>query len=204
MTNIAQAIKVFALDQHVSTDEQLYTFTGQQLRELIQAAVSEAVREIKEELEALCSDLRGEDYDPLESLTPGIRLRLIEREMRSFRQVIVEKSKQVFEIQGAIRKVGSALSNIQQRVVQSDITTKRLDRLDDLLLSRIDPISFSEIGRYLELGSKMPGKKSTRRQAMTKLGHIIESHPDRYIVRKSAHSNQKFVSLVPEYRRHLA
>jgi hypothetical protein len=108
---------------------------------------------------------------------------------------------QVFELQQDLRAMEMAVHN--RPAVRGEKTRKRLQKLDGLLLASPEPMSYSDVGKRLELGSRSPDGKSTRRQAMTKLGKILELQPDRYIIRKARRGNARYVSLVPEYRAHL-
>jgi len=77
----------------------------------------------------------------------------------------------------------------------------RTKKLDKLLLQR-GKMSFSDIGKALELGSRQ-GKTNTRRQNMTHFSKHLIGMPDKYVISRSRHGNQRFVSLTPEYRHHL-
>lgn len=95
------------------------------------------------------------------------------------------------------RKRISALERIPQR-----LTTKldaRLNKLDHLLVSRRNqPMTFSEVGKILELGSRS-SKTNTRRQAMTKFSKILLSKVDCYAISKSKIVNVKLVRLTDSY-----
>jgi hypothetical protein len=95
------------------------------------------------------------------------------------------------------RKRISALERIPQR-----LTTKRdarLKKLDAVLLSRRNqPVTFSEVGKILELGSRQ-GKTNTRRQAMTKFSKILSSKVDCYTISNSKIVNGKLVRLTDSY-----
>lgn len=91
----------------------------------------------------------------------------------------------------------SALERIPQ-----GLTTKqdaRLKKLDHLLLSRRNqPMTFSEVGKILELGSRS-SKTNTRRQAMTKFSKILLSKVDCYRITDSKIVNGKLVRLADGY-----
>jgi hypothetical protein len=76
----------------------------------------------------------------------------------------------------------------------------RLNRLEALLIARgNEPLTFSEIGKCLELGSRS-GKATTRRQNMTLLGKILESESKRFRVFDSeTQKGAKMVCLASEY-----
>ncbi len=91
----------------------------------------------------------------------------------------------------------SALERIPQ-----GLTTKqdaRLKKLDHALISRRNqPMTFSEVGKILELGSRS-GKTNTRRQSMTKFSKILLSKVDCYTISKSKIVNGKLVRLTDSY-----
>jgi hypothetical protein len=91
----------------------------------------------------------------------------------------------------------SALERIPQR-----LTTKldaRLKKLDHALVSRRNqPMTFSEIGKILELGSRS-SKTNTRRQAMTKFSKILLSNVDCYSITDSKIVHSKLVRLTDSY-----
>ena len=77
----------------------------------------------------------------------------------------------------------------------------RLAKLEQLLLSRHNsPMTFSEVGKALELGSRSNGK-NTRRQNMTLLGKSLA--PDKFEVFSSKTQNGKMVRLTRDYYQHL-
>lgn len=91
----------------------------------------------------------------------------------------------------------SALERIPQ-----GLTTKqdaRLKKLDAVLVSRRNqPMTFSEVGKILELGSRS-SKTNTRRQAMTKFSKILLSKVDCYRITDSKIVNGKLVRLADGY-----
>jgi predicted secreted acid phosphatase len=79
-----------------------------------------------------------------------------------------------------------------------------LEKLDRLLATRRNQaMTFSEIGKLLELGIRSPDGKTTRRQAMTKFSKILLSQGDRYQVFKSKTVGGKMVCLVNDYYLHV-
>jgi hypothetical protein len=76
----------------------------------------------------------------------------------------------------------------------------RLNRLEALLIARAnEPLTFSEIGKYLELGSRC-GKVTTRRQNMTLLGKILEAEGKRFHVFESnIQKGAEMVCLATDY-----
>ena len=91
----------------------------------------------------------------------------------------------------------SALERIPQ-----ELTTKqdaRLKKLDAVLVSRRkQPMTFSEVGKILELGSRS-SKTNTRRQAMTKFSKILLSKVDCYRINDSKVINCRLVRLADGY-----
>ena len=75
----------------------------------------------------------------------------------------------------------------------------RLRRLDAVLVSRRNqPMTFSEVGKILELGSRS-SKTNTRRQAMTKFSKILLSKVDCYRITDSKVVNCRLVRLADGY-----
>jgi hypothetical protein len=76
----------------------------------------------------------------------------------------------------------------------------RLNRLEALLIARgNEPITFSEVGKYLELGTRN-GKTNTRRQNMTLFGKVLSGIPDRFEVFDSqTQKGSKMVRLTNRY-----
>jgi hypothetical protein len=94
---------------------------------------------------------------------------------------------------------------IQEVRKPGKLTERRLKKLDYLLASRSnEAMTFSEIGKILELGSRSPDKSSsTRRQSMTKLGKILASKPTVYEVTDSkTQKGAKLVKLTKGYYQH--
>jgi hypothetical protein len=62
-----------------------------------------------------------------------------------------------------------------------------------------EPLTFAEVGKYLELGSRT-GKANTRKQNMTVLGKILESESERFQVFESnTQKGHKMVRLSDKY-----
>lgn len=205
MSNIAVAsINSFASEatqaDSVPQLDQLITLTYGQLAEIIRCAVHQAlqdaqqghistdqdVKDLRDEIEALkreLSKVAGHASDALDDVQVAF-------------DTMNEQSKVINQLAHKVR-----LTPPQKATAT---TEKKLERLDDLLLARSEPVSFSEIGKALELGSRDPRTgHSTRRQNMTLLGKLMANRPDRYIVHQARRGNQRFASLTPEYRTHL-
>ena len=75
-------------------------------------------------------------------------------------------------------------------------------RLAEILVSRNNqPMTFAEIGKVLELGSRSNGK-NTREQNMTHFGKILEAAPKEFIVTQSKMGG-RLVRLTKIYYDHL-
>jgi hypothetical protein len=80
----------------------------------------------------------------------------------------------------------------------------RLSRLDKLIAGRHNQgITFSEIGKILELGSRSPDGRSTRRQRMTDFGKLLSQKPECYEIFPSKTQGGKMVRLVNDYYLHV-
>ena len=119
---------------------------------------------------------------------------------------------EIEDLKGRIKSIGKIqdrqdelldrLENIP--VKPSEKRKALLTKLDRLLASRKNrPMTFSEIGKLLELGSRSPDGNTTRRQAMTKFSKILLSQGDRYQVFKSKTVDGKMVCLVNDYYLHV-
>jgi hypothetical protein len=100
-------------------------------------------------------------------------------------------------IMADVEDLKSAVDVLAHKRKPGEVTQKRLDRTDSLLVARRNmPIPFSEMGRLQEF------KPKYRDQDMTKLGHLYERFPQKYIVRASKLGG-KTVLLTKEYYNHL-
>lgn len=80
----------------------------------------------------------------------------------------------------------------------------RKNKLDKILLSRRnEPMTFSDIGKLLELGIRSDGNLNTRRQAMTKFSKILLASPDRYEITEGRTRRGKLCRLNKDYYDHL-
>ena len=79
------------------------------------------------------------------------------------------------------------------------IQNARLNKLESLLIARCnEPLTFSEIGKYLELGARC-GKTGTRRQNMTIFGRIIANDERFHVFDSNTQRGAKMVGLDPSY-----
>ena len=103
------------------------------------------------------------------------------------------------EIDELFAKVGHA----QEARKPGKLTERRLKKLDYLLTSRSnEAMTFSEIGKILELGSRK-GKACTREQNMTHFGKRLEEAKDRFVVGPNKTAGGKLVHLTKDYYEHL-
>lgn len=75
----------------------------------------------------------------------------------------------------------------------------RLAKIEHLLIARgNEPLTFSEVGKYLELGSR-DGGMNTRRQNMTLLGKIINADDRFRVFESNTRKGSKMIALSGEY-----
>jgi hypothetical protein len=161
----------------------LFILTSTQLQDIIIQANQEAIKPLEKRLD-----------DALKKISE-----LETQQDRDFDEI----ASKINEHSEAINRVWKAVK-IRPPPTPGEKTEQRLKMLDSILLGSSGPVSFSEIGKKLELGSRdSKSGKTTRRQAMTKLGELLDEMPDRYIIHKAKRGNAKFVSLVPAYAKHL-
>jgi len=112
------------------------------------------------------------------------------------------KTGQVDDLFEGLANVESRLDRLEVRPLKpGEVHEARLKKLDYLLTSRNnEPMTFSEIGKILELGSRSNGH-NTRRQAMTKFSKNLD--PKNYEVFSSSTQSGKMVKLTNEYANHL-
>ncbi|HOV82960.1 MAG TPA: hypothetical protein PLQ01_09845 [Methanothrix sp.] len=78
-------------------------------------------------------------------------------------------------------------------------TDARLRALENLLIARgNEPLTFSEVGKYLELGSRK-GKSTTRRQNMTLLGKIAANDERFHVFESNTQQGAKMIALNRDY-----
>ncbi len=189
MVNIADAsLKSFASkgvehNAEPPSEGPVLMLTGPQLQEIILQANQEAIKPLEKRLDDALGRIRDLEF----------------QQDRDFD----EMASKINEHSEAINRVWKAVK-IRPPPEPGKKTEQRLKMLDSILLGCSGPVSFSEMGKKLELGSRdSRSGKSTRRQAMTKLGELLDEMPDRYIINKAKRGNAKFISLVPAYAKHL-
>lgn len=75
----------------------------------------------------------------------------------------------------------------------------RMNKLEALLIARgNEALTFAEVGKYLELGSRS-GKTSTRRQNMTLLGKIIANDGRFHVFDSNTQKGAKMICLTEGY-----
>ena len=78
-------------------------------------------------------------------------------------------------------------------------TSARLAAVENLLvMNGNEPLTFAQIGRMLELGSR-DGKKTTRKQNMTILGRILAADPRFAVFESNTQKGRKMVRLDDGY-----
>lgn len=151
---------------------------------------------------------------PATILFPIAELEALFHEVRSLRSEFDAldadlKRFKVFGKTGLVDDLFDDLSVIEGRLAKLEgrrmsagqVQKDRLMKLDRLLLARKnEAMTFSEIGKVLELGSRTE-EQNTRRQAMTKFSKNLD--PSKYEVFSAKSQNGKMVKLVKEYYNHL-
>jgi len=124
----------------------------------------------------------------------------LDRDLKRFK--VFTKTGQVDDLFEGLSAVEDRLAKIEGRAASPEqITTARLAKLDRLLLSRNnEPMTFSEIGKVLELGSRANGK-NTRKQAMTRFSKNLDAKD--YEIFSSKTQGGKMVRLTKIYLAHL-
>jgi len=141
---------------------------------------------VADAISAFPSNVSPSDQDQL-VLTRGELNRIIANAMREVRTDIDDLRAEVAEERAFDRRRIRALEEAcpKQKEVDKAPGEKyktRMARLEALLIAREnEPLTFSEVGKYLELGSRSD-KGNTRRQNMRFFGKILEARPERYHV----------------------
>ena len=93
-----------------------------------------------------------------------------------------------------------AKQNIKSQTRPGKKQEMRLNKLEALLIARgNEPITYAEIGKFLELGSRT-GNSNTRKQNMTILGKILVESKDRFeVFDSSTQKGAKMVRLSSKY-----
>jgi len=101
------------------------------------------------------------------------------------------------EIQEDFQEVNAKLDALLRKRKPGEVLQKRLQKTNEILLKRNnEPVTFTEMRRLLEL------PQESKRQSMTKLGHVYQQYPDKYEVRDSKFGG-KTIKLNPSYFKHL-
>ena len=94
-------------------------------------------------------------------------------------------------------------SSDQRKKAAGKKTEERMMKLALTLLDRgNNPLTFSEVGKILELGTRT-GNKNTREQNMTHFGRKLANSPERFIVRPCKSQGGKQVALTKIYFDHI-
>jgi hypothetical protein len=180
------------------SDEAVLVLTYKQLQDLIspfekRVIKLERVIELYINPDPRVLDVMHEDYHALSDATKlrtdgakryGVRLTDIEERLTD-----LESSRNANQLKKAAGKKS------EERMLKLAIT---------LLNRKNNPMTFSEIGKLLELGShSADGKKNTREQNMTHFGKRLESARERFIVSPNKITGGKQVHLTKIYFDHL-
>lgn len=124
----------------------------------------------------------------------------LDHDLKRFK--VFTKTGQVDDLFEEMALIDARVAKIEGRAASPEqITTARLANLDRLLLSRNnEPMTFSEIGKVLELGSRTNGK-NTRKQAMTRFSKNLDAK--NYEIFSSKTRGGKMVRLTKTYLNHL-
>jgi hypothetical protein len=153
---------------------------------------------------------------PATVLLPAQDLKAVLAEVRSLKKDFDDlcrdlKQFKVFTNTGKVDDLFDGLFDLENRVARleerpakiGNKTEKRMVKIALVLLSRgNEGLSFSEIGKILELGSRK-GKACTREQNMTHFGKRLEEAKDRFVVGPNKTSGGKLVHLTKDYYEHL-
>jgi len=126
----------------------------------------------------------------------------LNRDLRRFKVFTnTGKVDDLFESLLELEKRVSCLEKGPAKVGQK--TEKRMLKIAMVLLSRGNKgLSYSDIGKILELGSRK-GRTCTREQNMTHFGKRLEEAKDRFVVGPNRTSGGKLVHLTKDYYEHL-
>lgn len=132
-------------------------------------------------------------------LLPAQDLAVILNEVRDLKAELAafKKTHNTFAVR-TTNEIDEIFAKLDRRaVVPGERHAARLKKLDRCLSARKnEPLTFSEIGKLLELGSRTGGK-NTRRQAMTKFSKSLD--PARYEIFSANSQNGKMIKLAKEY-----
>jgi len=164
-------------------------------------------------------ELSGENQTPLEEYISQVVEKEVSLQLAEKNAEIERLNEKIDELEGRLENNAHERAFDRQRirkleersfVVKSQPTNiatkteKRLARLDEWLLWRsTHTATYSEIGKYLELGTRDSKGKNTRRQHMYEFSKILKQFPDRYIIEDTGHNNGKRVTLSSGWLRHL-
>lgn len=197
----AECIKSFPSKEGVQAEDQVLIIQAKDLQALISAAVNPLLVRI-DLLERLVDiyispdprvvDL-GHEYN-----------RQITEAARAKTQAAKEHGLRIADCEERIVDLETSRTRQQLKATAGKVTESRMLKLAITLVNQHNnPMSFSDIGKLLELGSRdSTGKKSTRKQNMTHFGRKLLAAPEKFILKtdKQGHS---FVHLTKLYYDHL-
>jgi len=177
-------------------EEPVFILTATQLKDIIERAVLEAVEPLKDRVELLAAtvDAQNEKIASLEAADAF-------RSISSF-QTIWGRMDALADFNRKLEEKVEAFET-KHRKVAGKKTEARMQKLALSLLNRKNnPITFAEVGKFLELGTR-DGSHNTREQNMTHFGKTLEAAKERFIVRPCRTNGGKQVSLTKIYYDHL-
>jgi hypothetical protein len=128
-------------------------------------------------------------------------LKAILAEVRSLKSEVevLRKVQKAFAIR-TTNEIDELFAKVDKRPVAPGKKQEvRMNKLEALLIARgNEALTFSESGKYLELGSR-GGKTSTRRQNMTRLGKIIANDGRFCVFDSNTQKGAKMIALDKNY-----
>jgi len=178
------------LDEPIAFDAIVPNPQNAQLKALISQMVTEEVSRQLAEKDA--------EIDLLQSKIEELETRLEEHQTTTGRERAYDRQRIA-----KLEEKPTTPTNSQPTTITTK-TEKRLERLDEWLFWRsTHTATYSEIGKYLELGTRDSKGKNTRRQHMYEFSKILKQFPDRYIIEETGHNNGKRITLSSGWLRHL-
>lgn len=127
----------------------------------------------------------------------------VRRQEGQIRSLGIRQDRDYERFSGDILDHGKRIKTLEGRrqsaCTPGRVQSARLGKLEALLIARgNEPLTFSEIGKYLELGTRC-GKTSTRRQNMTLLGKIIANDERFNVFDSNTQKGTRMVCLTDDY-----
>jgi hypothetical protein len=177
-------------------EEAVFILNSSQLRDIIEKAVLEAVEPLKDRLNELQAtvDAQNEKIDALEAVDAF-------KSISSF-QTLWSRMDVLANFNNKLEEKLDAFESKHQKVAGKKTEARMLKLALGLLNRKNSPITFAEVGKILELGTR-DGSHNTREQNMTHFGRMLVAAPERFIVRPCRTNGGKQVSLTKIYYDHL-